>query len=73
LSPSLKDKNFVAVFNRAKGVKKTNVPTINAVHRNNKMDAHVELAPLNELDAILQHAASHVNKLSLKLPVQYRF
>ena len=37
------------------------------------MDAPVELAPLNEVDAILQHAASHANKLSLKLPAQYRF
>ncbi len=37
------------------------------------MDAPVELAPLSEVDAVLQHAASHVNKLSLKLPVQYRF
>jgi hypothetical protein len=56
-----------------KGGEKTNIPTINAVHSNNKMDApHIELAPLNEVDAILQHAASHVNKLSLNLPVQYR-
>ena len=46
---------------------------MNAARRNNKMDAPVELAPLNEVDAILQHAASHANKLSLKLPAQYRF
>jgi hypothetical protein len=53
--------------------KKTSLPTMNAARRNNKMDAPVELAPLNEVDAILQHAASHANKLSLKLPAQYRF
>jgi hypothetical protein len=58
---------------KAEAHKKTSVPTINNARRNNKMDAPVELAPLNEVDAILQHAASHLNKLSLKLPAQYRF